>query len=334
MSCKMSNMGVVCAMLVVLLHICPAAEVGSPTWCVDRFFNDGIGRAAVPYFFVASAFFLARRIGEDGWWKRAVRTRLRTLLVPHLVWNLLWLAMPLAIVVSANVMGGRGALPGVAVPSWGGLLALPPLGPTWYMRSLFLFVVLSPVFVAMLRGNAKLTFAVSFLLYAAFYRSDAVPFGTWRAVPNTPLALEGLAYFLVGIKLAMDGRPRIPSRWLVVAAVAASVAFTVIRIYCKACGHVSLYNHARFLVVPGFLWLLWKAVPSCAWPKWMTSSAFAIYLIHPFSVFLFKRLAGTGIEGLAPYLACAVLSVLSPVAVRSLLQALSRRTASVVFGGR
>ena len=119
-------MGVVCAMLVVLCHISPKVEMGSFTWCIDRFVNDGIGRAAVPYFFIVSSFFLAKHIGENGWWKKAVLDRLRTLIVPHLIWNLLWLLMPMALVVSANLLKGRSVFSNIAVPVWGGYLHCLP----------------------------------------------------------------------------------------------------------------------------------------------------------------------------------------------------------------
>ena len=167
-----------------------------------------------------------------------------------------------------------------------------------------------------------------------FYRSVAVPFGTWKAIPNTPFALEGLMYFLFGLKLAMDDKPRDVSQRLAIAAVAVAVFLTVVRIYCKANGLIFLYNHLRFLVIPGFLWTLWKMIPSSVWPKWITSSAFAIYLIHPFAIFLFKKVSDTPIDGFIPYFACAGLAILSPLAVKGLISAVSTRLTSVVFGGR
>lgn len=334
LSSKISNMGVVCAMLVVLLHVFPKVKVRSFTWCVDRFISDGLGRAAVPYFFVISAFFLARHINEDGWWRKALQGRVRTLLVPHLTWNLLWLLMPIALAVSANLWHGRSALSCVTVPAWGGMFNLPPLGPTWYMRSLLLFVVLSPLLIAMLKHNAEIVIGISFLLYVMLYRSEAVPFGTWKAIPNMPFALEGLTYFLVGLKLAMAVRlPDVPIKVPLVALVI-SVIVTIFRMYCKAGGHVFLYNHTRFLVIPGFLWLLWEAVPPCPWPKWLTSSSFAIYLIHPFVIFWFQRFTGARIDGFIPYCTCAVTAILVPMALKYSLQKFSSRLTSFLFGGR
>ena len=195
-------------------------------------------------------------------------------------------------------------------------------------------MVLSPLFVAMLKSNAKMTFAVSFLFYVMFYRSIAIPFGTWKAIPNTPFALEGLVFFLIGIKLALDGKTRNISRWLAIAAVAVSVFFTVVRIYCKANGFIFLYNHLRFLVIPGFLWGVWKIIPSNNWPKWITKSSFAIYLIHPFIIVLFKEVCRQRINGFIPYLYCAVGAILLPITVKGLLSITSKRLTFVFFGGR
>ena len=334
LSNKISNMGVVCAMLVVLLHIFPKVKVWSFAWCVDRFISDGLGRAAVPFFFVVSGFFLARHINENGWWRKAVQGRVRTLLVPHLIWNLLWLLMPIALAVSANLWHGRSALSSITVPAWGGMFDLPPLGPTWYIQTLFLFVLVSPLLVALLRRNAILVFVVSFLLYALFYRSAAIPFGTWKAIPNTPFALEGLAYFLIGLKLAIDGKSLDVPKKIGVSALVVSFVVTILRMYCKAGGHVFLYDHTRCLVIPGFLWVLWKTVPPCPWPKWLTSSSFAIYLIHPFAIFWFQRLAEARIDGFIFYCTCAVSAILAPMALKCSLQAISSRLASFLFGGR
>ncbi len=54
LSSKISNMSIVCAVLVALLHIDPKVEIGSLTWFVDRFFNDMLGRAVKRILLVVS----------------------------------------------------------------------------------------------------------------------------------------------------------------------------------------------------------------------------------------------------------------------------------------
>jgi len=35
-------------------------------------------------------------------------------------------------------------------------------------------------------------------------------------------------------------------------------------------------------LVPGLLFLVWKAIPDAKWPKWLTGASFGIYAAHPF----------------------------------------------------
>ncbi len=329
-------MSIVCAVLVVLMHIWPEAKIGSLTWCIHRSLNDGFGRVAVPYFFVVSGFFLAKHVEETGWWRRAVGNRIRTLLIPYLIWNLLWMLFPLAHTILKNPAALQQLLSHSHFPALRAInpLVLPPLYPTWYIRALLLFVILSPLFVILLKQYPRTTIIVFVLLYAGFYRSEGIPFGTLKAFPNTVFPLEGCVYFLFGMNVSINGgRWNIPRR-LAAAALFVSAVVTLFRIYCHADGKLPLYNHTRFLVVPGFLWMLWNSIPSTLWPKWITSTAFAIYLIHPFVVFCFRKLTRAPIESFAQYCACASLAILVPVVVKSLMYLLSKTVSRVVFGGR
>ena len=92
LSCKFKNMAIVCAILVVFIHIpLGRLESGSVLWVFDMLVRWGIAQIAVPFFFVASGYFLAGHIGEDGWWKREILKRIRALhpLERHLypLWN-------------------------------------------------------------------------------------------------------------------------------------------------------------------------------------------------------------------------------------------------------
>lgn len=196
-----------------------------------------------------------------------------------------------------------------------------------------MFVALSPILISALKRNTKVTICITYLAYGMFYLSESVPFGTWRAITNTLINLEGLSYFLIGMMIALfNNRNGIQKFSLPLVLVA--FAFTIIRVYCKSVGHEFLYNHTRFLVVPGFLWLLWKIMPTSRWPKWLTSSAFAIYLIHPFAIFIFKTMLHTQIENLSQYIMCIAVSIFVPVLLKFGFSTISRPIALVAFGGR
>lgn len=83
LSHKMSGFGFFCAILIVFIHVYynikPEDGVLWWTWiCVAQ----GVSRIAVPFFFVASGFWLAGHVGEQGWWRREIVKRLSSLVLP------------------------------------------------------------------------------------------------------------------------------------------------------------------------------------------------------------------------------------------------------------
>ena len=46
----------------------------------------GLGKIAVPFFFLASGYFLAGHLDEDGWYGRKVKKRVFSLVIPLLLW--------------------------------------------------------------------------------------------------------------------------------------------------------------------------------------------------------------------------------------------------------
>lgn len=111
-SYKLANLGFVCAILVVFIHIIhPVYEKFNPTWWVCTFLQGSISCIAVPFFFVASGYFFAGHLGEEGWWRKGLRKRIGTLLVPYFLWNALFFGS----------LWGRSSCQAVAGDSdWGG----------------------------------------------------------------------------------------------------------------------------------------------------------------------------------------------------------------------
>lgn len=65
---KIANMGLVCALLVVVIHLENVPQdVGSLSWAVHYFLRYILAVAAVPYFFLVSGYFLAAHANERGW---------------------------------------------------------------------------------------------------------------------------------------------------------------------------------------------------------------------------------------------------------------------------
>lgn len=76
LSTKISNMGLLCAVLVVLIHSSVCGSIRSFSDIIPFMFGaQGIPRIAVPYYFLVAGYFLAGRIGEPIWYQRSVAKR-------------------------------------------------------------------------------------------------------------------------------------------------------------------------------------------------------------------------------------------------------------------
>jgi len=151
MSNKLRNMCFVCACLVVTLHVGRYAVGGSAAWWLTALLRNTISRMAMPFFFMVSGFILASRYGERNWWMTAVKERLRTLVLPAILFAMAYWAARTALPVFVNFMTGHNLLANVTfgfdvVHVFGlSLFRYPELGPLWFLRCLMLLVMLSPV---------------------------------------------------------------------------------------------------------------------------------------------------------------------------------------------
>ena len=98
-SCKAASMSLLCACVVVFIH------TGFLTTPENRFFHEffhgtGIFAFAVPYFFLASGYFIATKTSD--WWLQCLRKRVISLLMPYLLWNFVAWALMEALIAGAN----------------------------------------------------------------------------------------------------------------------------------------------------------------------------------------------------------------------------------------
>ena len=140
-SAKIANLGIFCAFLVLFIHI---PHDTRPNY-VYIYFTKGLSKIAVPFFFVASGYLLACRFGDDGWYRSAIVKRLRTLYVPMTVWCILYFICK--DVVPAFFSGQHVHL---NLETAARLLALHPfrepyVGVLWFLKTLLIFVVFSPL---------------------------------------------------------------------------------------------------------------------------------------------------------------------------------------------
>ena len=154
LSRRMAGMSFICACMIVAIHSTPNPPLDNCEWWVANLIGaDGLCRIAVPWFFLASGFFLAGRVEEDGWYSKAIHKRIRTLLVPFVIWAMIGLAFNWCMWYGIQKAGYTC---GVQNPMDDGLLMglirvlgfdanRMNIGPIWYLRMLFLLVIISPM---------------------------------------------------------------------------------------------------------------------------------------------------------------------------------------------
>lgn len=334
LSARIANASLVAALAVAFLHF--AVESGqSGLGLPVRMLLRDLSRFAVPYFFLVSGFFLAGHVGEEGWWRRETRKRVRTVLVPYLVWSLAFGIFMLAAVAgpelcraqafdwSAWWQSKRFLLVGLD------LREPPLLLPLWYLRTLLLLVLVSPVLFGLVRKAPRTILGTLGLVYLSYSLiidrcPDLAAYDAVALVRQT-LAPEAFFFFSVGAWLrGRDAEPSVGRAWPWFAA-------AVVLLLLKQRGMIVPYA----LVVPLTMAGVWKAVPETPWPSALTSLAFPIYLVHYFFVILVTRGGGEGFaaSGLVFTLAsCAVIA--ASVGVSLLLRRLPSSVVAILFGGR
>ena len=105
-----------------------------------RIFPSFLVMAAVPFFFFISGLLMFRNYVQSGaWWRKVVLTRLKTLYIPFLLWNVIYFAMKMAVGKVGNAgLGGQVICALEAISGFNPMCATP-CGPFWYIRILLLF---------------------------------------------------------------------------------------------------------------------------------------------------------------------------------------------------
>lgn len=145
LSDKIKLISLICTVMVVYRHAHTFEAFrgdGKETWEIYYFIAHGVTyltSIAVPYFFLISGyFFFKQSYYENGNYTAMIRKKVQTLFIPFLIWNLLAF-VPLW--VSGKV---------VIEDHWYmyvvDLLHSDYNGPLWYVRTLMLLMLMSPLY--------------------------------------------------------------------------------------------------------------------------------------------------------------------------------------------
>lgn len=211
-SSKLRNISVVCAFLVVIIHCRPHFERMTVGWWMKQLLENGIAEAAVPFFFVVSGFFIAERLSAKPevlrqTYREELRKRMKSLVVPFIVWNCLYWLCTLGVTNIGWLLGRRPAV--LWFPNWvqSGLWYshCPLLSPLWYVRALVELAILSPLLLLFIQRFRIWGLVMLFLLYGAL--CPYAPMTPWTWVQDVTrcglVPVLGFFYFSLGMAISL-----------------------------------------------------------------------------------------------------------------------------------
>ncbi|MFT5200421.1 MAG: surface polysaccharide O-acyltransferase-like enzyme [Planctomycetota bacterium] len=316
----------------------PDPAGGSELWVhwMRRFVSEGLAATAVPLFFLISGYlFFAGWEFSRAAFVAKLRGRVRTLLVPYLLWNVA-LAAALAIAsmlpqTKDLLSGKQGAFLDEGPLAWvsaiGGLTGPPVVYQFWFLRDLMVAVLLVPLWHAAHRFLPGLWVLVLGVLW--FTHSWPLP------LPS----IVSLLFFFLGSWVASSGRslfaldrawPWLGGLYLILLTVEIVGGRSELHQLAILLGILSALGLSRRLA-DGTLGQTLRS---------LSASAFLVFAVHEPVLTIGRRIVAKLTGPASPMLDLALFAVL-PIAVivfacllNGLLRRLTPRLAAVITGGR
>lgn len=128
----------------LLVVMCHADDVMTPKTLPVAILGGTFSDANVYNFFWLSGYFLGRHLEEKHWWSAALFKRISTLLVPYVMWCVLYFVIR-ALAGTPDSIDYPIGFEGID-KLFGILRSCPACFPMWYIKTLYLFIFAAPVF--------------------------------------------------------------------------------------------------------------------------------------------------------------------------------------------
>lgn len=188
---------------VLAVHSNVYADYDAPDVPLGRYiveiFSTGLTKVCVPCFFILSGYLYFNNVAKfnRATYLSKTRRRIRTLLIPYLLWNLIGLAIILLKFRYFNypsfgvVENGHICLPRLIEGFWDYAYGYPYAFAFWFIRNLIIFAILSPV--AYFSGGKNV-----YLLGALLLTLAALDISLW-----------GFEFFILGCGIATFFKKRL-----------------------------------------------------------------------------------------------------------------------------
>lgn len=335
---KLASMSLLGAIFVVFIHIWTPTPPGSFAWWLYSL--TSMRKMAVPLFFLISGFLLAGHVSDEDWWKRENSKRVKSLLIPYVLWSVLWMLFLVFRQLLGNYVQGHPLLDGVLLIVTDhrflglDLFSHPQMVPLWYVRALIILVFFSPVVVWLLKRCPRRFLCCAFLC-AIFDRCAG---GTYFYLIGSTFSISYLFYFAFGMALR-TGVIKVPGKdFSFPAAIIAVAVWGLVQVITCQAGFEQSSAQTRFwlrrlevLECMCWMYLAWRIIPSRPLPRYLAGMAFPIYLVHWFVLAVWQRDAVATVLGFS--LTCIV-GIGVSVVLCAILKCCLPKFSGVLFGGR
>lgn len=336
-SVRLSKLGFVAALMVVCIHA-PAID-SCPTWGLSwwfvTFFQNGLCRVAVPLFFMISGYLIFGRYGGRVEYWRLLTKRWRSIVVPFLIWSTLWFVLGRLLNVVANAQHHRSLWP-ICLSFHGCCVAFgldpfnkPLYYPFWYLRTLILFVLLSPIIERIVSKCGLLTIGVCVLVDVLALPQLPVQ---WESVFDSFMSIRGLAFFVLGMLLRMRECELARFEKKGVFCFCLRGGLLVARCIFAGLGYGNLGNAIQIVLTPIIAVALWCCLSGKAWG--ISRLSFPIFCIHLYIYLALTFILGKSVSGCAEQILRMVLAIVIATGVAYGLVKKFPQFSSVAFGGR
>ena len=338
-SMNFAKMSFICACMIVYLHTgCAADGEVIGRWCNE--FIASVCRIAIPWFFFAAGFFLARHTREKGWWGRELKKRFHTLVIPFWIWGTIICLFYGTIGLIVKYVGYD--YHGVDATRWfsvNGIMRVIGLDVTanmptmWFLRTLFIFVALSPLIVA----GCRKFLGIVFVLYVLFVVCRNYLPTVCCYFFEYLLSLRGLVYFSAGIVFLGCRRKMALPLFVKHIVCIGGLGLLCCKVFVET---LDIYGVIDIAMVPVVMMLVFGVVKHIKLPQVFVTCSFPMYVVHVMIAYLISAVYGViGIGGegktlfvlgLLRFSLTIALAITTTLVMRMSLPRFSR----VAFGGR
>lgn len=163
------------------------------TWTgvgINKIIQDSVmcfTQIAVPYFFVISGFFFCKKqYNSYSKYKVLLLSKVKTLLIPFIIWNLL--CFVILYILDNNTFNNnislKSLIQDLILSKWN--------GPMWYIRDLFILMMLIPIYQWII--NSKYILLQLIPLFIMFF--------IWIPVDSSFISSEAIFFFYIGCMIS------------------------------------------------------------------------------------------------------------------------------------